>query len=371
MPFDQLIDRTVSQITSTRLTDDVLKHLGLTRAMATAAGCVGEDTLHWVEVAVVCAPGVTNDLANEMMPALLEYHKNVAIAMAGHVRATAANINRSLWLSGGILSKSPEIARELANRFREHLLHLTANQRNKYETAFMENETLMQQLTMFANTDPPTLLWRGHGQFADLFRFLAPRFLAAPDNVLDAEGVHARWKWIETVKRNITLKMLNAMLKTHAHLQHHGVFPDPETFTPYVRQVREGLRLQYINAIEVGVPARARSNAVYANRFNIAAADIELLRTAAATEANRFDTDADVALSNYIRFLLEPGHFYVFQNLNPELFLFVARNRAAPGRDMPKDGLAQGARSCYVYCSCAQHDHVVVALRKQVLRESA
>ena len=74
------------------------------------------------------------------------------------------------------------------------------------------------------------LLWKGHGKFEALFKFLAPRFLLGPDHVLDCERVHARWQWCCAQKRGLKLYTLNALLRTTHTLEHSRMPSDGELF---------------------------------------------------------------------------------------------------------------------------------------------
>ena len=98
--FADLVTRTVDQLLSTRLTDDVLEVLGLTREELVGIGVVDDTTTHWIEVAVsLCV----NDMSgiHAWLPMAMEYHRDVSVAMASHVRATAENIERQYMAGGG------------------------------------------------------------------------------------------------------------------------------------------------------------------------------------------------------------------------------------------------------------------------------
>ena len=73
----------------------------------------------------------------------------------------------------------------------------------------VDTEELWQELVEFSNASPPVLLWHNHGKYQVLFKFLAPRFLLAPDHVLDAERIHVRWQWICKVRRSQKLQNMN------------------------------------------------------------------------------------------------------------------------------------------------------------------
>ena len=53
------------------------------------------------------------------------------------------------------------------------------------------------------------------------------------------EGTHSRWKWIESGKRNLKFKYLNALLKLQTWLQNNnGAFPDDNDLVPYIVEAR-------------------------------------------------------------------------------------------------------------------------------------
>jgi hypothetical protein len=104
--------------------------------------------------------------------------------------------------------------------------------------------TLMSQLNAFCDMEVPCLLWKNHGAFSTLYIFMAVRFLSQPDSVLDCEGTHARWKWIETFKRAVSFRMLNALLKLQTFISQFGSLPPLEEMLPYVERVKIDLRLQ-------------------------------------------------------------------------------------------------------------------------------
>ena len=93
-----------------------------------------------------------------------------------------------------MLLKDAAKALEAARAFAQHLASTAPQRRTKFETCIAEDPRLMQELNTFIATAPPVLLWKGGGQFAYLFKFLAARFLANPDSVLDDERQHAIWQ---------------------------------------------------------------------------------------------------------------------------------------------------------------------------------
>ena len=212
------------------------------------------------------------------------------------------------------------------------------------QATFLDDDELMTQVSQFADMDPPVLLWHARGKFAQLFRFLAVRFLACPDHVLDAEGVHARWKWISMIKRNLSFPMLNAILKVNSYLeQNGGTFPS-FTSTEGIRfielflEVRRGhnaaLRQLYSGAAGTDIAHGAMKKSLYMRRFNLSPLDVDLLKIAALGDAaaEAAKSTPELAWANYIRAVLEPNAFYRFLGLPSDVYLFVGRTRAAPGK---------------------------------------
>ena len=65
------------------------------------------------------------------------------------------------------------------------------------------------------------------------------RFLSNPDSVLRCEGMHARWKWIETGRAALKFKMLNAILKLQSWLHNNNdAFPDAAELIPFIREAQ-------------------------------------------------------------------------------------------------------------------------------------
>ena len=137
-----------------------------------------------------------------------------------HLKLALANIHRSAWILGGILCNDVEVALESANEYLRHLDTTPPPSRNHFDNAFMATEGLYQELSDFAHQHGPRkfLLWRGNGKWAKLFLYLAPRFMASPDHVLDCERQHARWQWLLQARRSLKLRNMNAVLRLRTFL---------------------------------------------------------------------------------------------------------------------------------------------------------
>ena len=95
-----------------------------------------------------------------------------------------------------------------------------------------------------------SLLWAGFW-YKNLYRFLASRFLSAPDAILDCESTHAKWKWITDHCRNISFHGLNCSLKVMSYIQYFGSLPNSDTLAEYLPDARQLVRDQ-IEVVKAG-----------------------------------------------------------------------------------------------------------------------
>ncbi len=187
------------------------------------------------------------------------------------------------------------------------------------------------------------VLWRGHGRFATLFKFLAGRFLANPDSVLDVERQHAVWQWVLQRRRSMKLKSLNAWLKLSAYLRGHGPLPPTEELTGYVTDFRAGLRAAVAGANAAdGIAPGLRADSMFWRRLNLTAAEAALLRVDARDAAEPARRTFEVAWANYLRWTFARGKFYSFPSLRPSQYLYVAENKSLAGREARAEDDAWG-----------------------------
>ena len=149
----------------------------------------------WVEVVVLHVVG-EQDLVATYLHEALDFHRATTTRAAGHLALVGDNTFRTPWTAAKLLSTDPGMARAAARALAHHLATARPGNRTLFEAHIFESENLYQDLVAFGAAEPPVLLWKGHGQFQSLYRFLAVRFLLAPDHVLDAERIHARWQWL-------------------------------------------------------------------------------------------------------------------------------------------------------------------------------
>ena len=180
------------------------------------------------------------------LPPLVEFHTTVAGRMAAHLQLVSENLKSSLWLAGAVLSTDPAAAKEAAAELVEHLDTTPAHRRTSFENMLFDDANLWDALQDFSNVDPPTVLWGARGLFAPLYRFLAPRFLANPDHVLDCERQHAVWKWVLQRRRAMRLPNLNAWLKVGEHIRRYDELPPYAELQPHIDEVRLSWKRSYL-----------------------------------------------------------------------------------------------------------------------------
>jgi hypothetical protein len=175
--------------------------------------------------------------------AALEFHRLVADKAMAHLKLLGDNTFRTPWLAAKLLSTNPALAQSSAMDLVRLLASVVPGNRSSFEKHLIEAEGLLPNLLEFSQADPPVLLWHGHGAFATLFRFLAPRFLLAPDHVLDAERVHARWQWSCAMKRSLKMHSLNSCLRLTHYLEQNSNFPSSEELFPNLQAERSEHKL--------------------------------------------------------------------------------------------------------------------------------
>ena len=196
----------------------------------------------WVDLAILQVVG-EEDLVAGYLPEALGLHRGVTDQAAAHLHLLGDNTFRTPWLAAKLLSKDKLLARDAACALAKHLATTRPGNRTSFEEHLIGQAELWRNLEDFAKADPPTLLWHDHGRFASLFKFLAPRFLLAPDHVLDAERVHARWQWSCNSKRAQVLQTLNASLRMTHYMEHHQALPTHDELLPHLRAEMKHLKL--------------------------------------------------------------------------------------------------------------------------------
>ena len=264
-------------------------------------------------------------------------HSSMVARSVAHLALLEDNIFRTTWLAGELLAQDAEAAQASANMLQRHLLRTAPARLSSFDQALVRNETYMENLQAFATATPAVCLWQNHGAYKPLFRFLALRFLLAPDQVLDCEGVHARWQWLCASKRNLRLKSLNAILRLNHFLGSNGnEFPPPHVLADHLRTEMAVLRAAHLKLQrEDQVAPKWRSDAPYMDRFNLRVADLHLLADdeAPAPGLATCRTAYLDTVSVYIRSVFGEKAFFSFPGLSPDTFIYVLDSKTLAGRE--------------------------------------
>ena len=297
----------------------------------------------WVEVAVRLEYPDEAE-AWRRMDMFMSFYRRVAEAMESHLKLTGENIVRTPWLAAQLLSKDAVKATAAARELMRHLATIAPSRKTKFETVLFEDMELMAQMGDFASqADPPCCLWKRNGRWHRLYIFVASRFLANPDNVMDVERLHAVWKWVLLRKRSLKLKSLNAWLKLGAYLRSNGALPSPEDLGRHVEDVKAGFAralAEVRNANEIAPGSRLDS--LWWPRLNLSVADCALLRGAEQPAQTTPAPTYHQVWANHVRWTLVPGTFQSFPSLRPGLFVHITENKSLPGREGRADGEAVG-----------------------------
>ena len=229
--WDTLMEQAVSLILGLDITPQVLEMFHLSHDDVQA---MDPRPRTWVDLAVLQVVGA-GKLVEERLPETMDFHRTVSDEAAAHLNLLAENTFRTPWLAAKILSKDKDLAKESANALVRHLASTRPNNRTPFEEHVFTTEELFRNLVEFSQAEHAVLVWHSDGKYACLFMFLAPRFLLNPDHVLDAERIHARWKWLCGTKRNISLQCLNAMLRLMQYMEAHQTFPSQDQLLPHLR----------------------------------------------------------------------------------------------------------------------------------------
>ena len=237
--WDALLKRGVSEILNLDITEKVLERFALTEE--TLGGMEGRPK-SWVALAVLQVMGEER-LVGEKLQEALDFHRLVSDQAAAHLNLLSDNTYRTPWLAAKLLSKDKDLAQNAAALLVKHLVTTRPANLTSFEKHLLTQVELWKNLEDFSKANPPVLLWQGHGKYLHLFKFLAPRFLLAPDHVLDAERIHARWQWLCSLKRSMKVQTLNASLRLMHHLEHNQTLPDFETLLEHLEAERRQHRM--------------------------------------------------------------------------------------------------------------------------------
>ena len=237
--WDELHNQAVSHILNLEISEHVLGRLKYT---ADDVAALDPRPRTWVELAVLQIVG-EQALVEDRLKEALDFHRMVTDQASAHLSLILDNTFRTPWLAAKLLSTDKQVAQAAAKALSRHIASTRPSNRTLFEKHVFDTEHLWRNLVEFADAEPPVLLWQRHGQFENLFKFLAPRFLLAPDNVLDCERTHARWQWACSNQRSLKIHSLNASLRIVFYLENNDSFPSHETLWPHLDAERAEHRL--------------------------------------------------------------------------------------------------------------------------------
>ena len=242
-----------------------------------------------------------------------------------------------------LISKNPEIAKEAANILRDRLVTIRPGNESGFESSLLGDFAFMRDLNSIADDQAPACIWQKHGRTAHMFRFVADRFLGAPDSVGGCESIHAQWKWLEINRRNLKFQMLNALLRLRNYITTFGELPSFDELQDHIETVYEYQTALYNTLRTEGVLDREAVRAApYRDRFNLGCNELLLVDAADEEDAVADIRNVDVAWANYVRFLFEPHNVFCLTALPVQRFFYVAENKSVAYRDAPKYGEAIG-----------------------------
>ena len=237
--WDTLMERGSCFILNLEITAEVLERFGCSEEQLRA---MEPEPKTWVEL-VLQNLLEDRDLVEERMKEALDFHRSVSDQAAAHLSLVANNTFRTPWLAAKLLSSDAHLAHESALELLKHIVETRPSNRTQFEQHLIDSPELWHTLETFSKADPPVLLWHGQGRYSNLFKFLASAFLCAPDHVLDAERVHARWQWILGLKHNMKLHSLNALLRLMHFQENNWSFPALQELVPHLQAEQEQHRL--------------------------------------------------------------------------------------------------------------------------------
>jgi hypothetical protein len=92
--FQGLLDKALTLLTDMGITDAFLIRHKYTRQDLEEIGWTDDTVLHWVEFAILLAPGVVNQDVAPILPDVMAYHQKISLRMATHLQLTAEHIAR-------------------------------------------------------------------------------------------------------------------------------------------------------------------------------------------------------------------------------------------------------------------------------------
>ena len=338
--LDALLETQLELLRDTRVATDVYEVLGIDMAVV-----AHEST--WMEFGLRQTKGMSDAEFELYFTRIQEYHLRVSNRIAAHLILTMENFSKTTVICSQLLSTDPHTARIGARQLERRLI---MEVKPGAGTPFEEHlrNSFMEDISTFAAADPPFRLWGNNCKWATFFKFLACRFLAQPDTVLDCESTHALWKWVETLRRGMKFKMLNAIMKLESWMRCFGDFPSDHEIAPYLAEQVSAMFAQLEALRRTGYIAPGlRNDFMYKARFNLSPNEVDLLKRNLGNKPQPAQTHFG-AWAQYVRFLFRKNSFYCFTGLRDgparNRFVMVVENKSLPGRDQLRDEEASGRK---------------------------
>ena len=223
--WDVLVEKAVGIINDLSISDEFLERSSFSRKQLADLG--DERPTTWVEVVVLEIVGEFRLVPGYLREAL-DFHLHVSGTAGSHLNLLGHNTIRTPWLAAKLLLPTASQAKAAAVSLVAQLVTTRPDNRTSFEKLLVDSADLWSNLEEFSKAAPAVCLWHGRGKFETLYKFLAPRFLLAPDHVLDTERIHARWQWYCAQRRNLRLPTLNALLRLQHYLEQRGELPSHE-----------------------------------------------------------------------------------------------------------------------------------------------
>ena len=329
------MDKAKSIIQDVSLDAETMERLGCSDGMLAAKGWERPST--WVELAVLLEYE-DEALARGALPSVYALHATLVARGTSHLALVVDNVKRTSWMAGALLHEDPVRAQASATRLLQHLDSIAPGKRTPFESHIADSEELMSEIASFANLEVAVCLWQGGGAYRRVFKFLAMRFLLAPDQVLDCERVHARWNWLCDGMKGVRLPHMNAKLRLTQYLESNGnEFPHMDALHRHLTQEADGLRAARAEAhANEEIAPGLREQSVHLERFNLRAVDIPLLGgdPGLVDVPAPMRSDFDETSSVYLRNTFVPRFFYTAPALGGGCtWFFVLENKVLAGRE--------------------------------------
>lgn len=312
---EHLIAKATSILSSLDIDEEILLELEVDADELVALGMVGGP---WPKLVALKKGG---DRGAEFVEEAMVFHMHLSTRMTTHLRLALENTVRTQWLAGGLLCPDAALAQESANALYGQLLRTPPKSRTLFEAAFISNEQFMLELDSFREQSPPVVLWGANARYSELFRCLAPRFLANPDTVLGCEGIHSRWQWLVKLRRASKLPFINGCLRLHYAMNDDiDHFPTVDTILPHFQALRLAEKTEYQLWLNEALPEQTHRCFMWASRFNLSIEEVQLLK-----QARSGSTDIqtkETAWANYCRqVLLSPWFCRCGRSIGRPLFV--------------------------------------------------